>query len=234
MLEELKEAVWRANLDLAKQGLVILTWGNVSGIERRRDLVVIKPSGVGYDAMRPADMVVVALDGGAVVEGKLRPSSDTPSHLALYRAWPAIGGVTHSHSAHATMFAQACKPIPCLGTTHADQFYGEVPVARPLTREEVEEDYEGNTGRVIVERFADLDPKVIPGALVANHGPFTWGRDAADAVANAVALEAIAKMALGTLLIAPLTPPLAEHILDKHHLRKHGPAAYYGQKTKNE
>lgn len=228
MLEEIKAEVLRANLALVKQGLVVLTWGNVSAIDRERNLVVIKPSGVSYEALTASDMVVVDLDGH-VVEGRLNPSSDLPTHLGLYLAWPTIGGVAHTHSTHATMFAQACVPIPCFGTTHADHFNGEVPVTRVLTRREVNGDYEGNTGEVILERLADLSPTDMPAVLVANHGPFTWGHDAMDAVHNAVALEQVARMALGTLQLKPDTEPIADYVLDKHHDRKHGPGAYYGQ-----
>lgn len=228
MLEELKKEVMRANLSLVRHGLVTLTWGNASGIDRDEGLVVIKPSGVTYDALSAGDMVVVDLDGH-VVEGTLRPSSDLPTHLALYMAWPEIGGVVHSHSTHATVFSQACRPIPCYGTTHADHFYGEVPVTRPLTAREVEGDYEANTGDVIVECFEDLDPVEIPAVLVANHGPFTWGPDAGAAARNAIALEAVAEMALATQRINPDIEPIAQYILDKHYFRKHGPGAYYGQ-----
>ena len=229
MLDELKDQVCRANLDLVARGLVTLTWGNVSGIDRDKGLVVIKPSGVSYDAMKPADMAIVDLDG-KLVEGVLQPSTDTPTHVRLYRAWPDVGGIVHTHSTHAAMFAQACRPIPCLGTTHADHFYGEVPVTRPLTKQEVEETYEANTGAVILDRFAHLDHVAVPGVVVANHAPFAWGKDAADSVKNAVALEAVAQMALGTMLISPDVGPIAQHILDKHYFRKHGPGAYYGQK----
>ena len=233
MLEELKQQVWQANIDLANSGLVPLTWGNASGIDRPSGLVVIKPSGVSYDRLQPSDMVVVGLDG-KVVDSPLQPSSDTPAHLEVYRAWTAIGGITHTHSVHATMFAQACRPLPCLGTTHADHFYGEVPVTRLLTAEEVRADYETATGSVIVERFADLDPVVMPAVLVACHGPFTWGANAAAAVANAIALEEVSRMALGTLQLNPSIPPLAQYILDKHYHRKHGADAYYGQRTSDE
>jgi L-ribulose-5-phosphate 4-epimerase len=228
-LTELREEVCRANLDLVGHGLVTLTWGNVSGINENRDRVVIKPSGVGYDRMTPEQMVVVDLDG-KVVDGELRPSSDTPTHVLLYRRFEGIGGVTHTHSSHATSFAQACRCIPCLGTTHADHFYGDVPLTRIMTEDEVKGGYEVNTGHVIVERFADLKPLEYPGVLVANHGPFTWGKDAADSVKNAVALEQIAKMALATFSLSPEQPAIAQYLLDKHYLRKHGSGAYYGQK----
>jgi len=229
MLEELKEQVRQANVELAAGGLVTLTWGNVSGLNAARDRVVIKPSGVPYQRLRPADMVVVDLDG-RVVEGGLRPSSDTPTHVLLYRHFAGIGGITHTHSRYATAFAQARRELPCLGTTHADHFHGAVPVARPLTAAEVEADYEGNTGRVIVERFAGLDPMAMPAVLVAGHAPFTWGRDAADSLKNAIALEAVAEMALATYQLDPQAPPLEAYVLDKHYRRKHGPNAYYGQK----
>jgi L-ribulose-5-phosphate 4-epimerase len=229
MLDQLKRDVWQANLDLVTHGLVVLTWGNASGVDRERGVMVIKPSGVSYDDMRPSDMVAVDIATGEVAEGDLKPSSDTRTHLALYRAWPAIGGAVHTHSIYAAMFAQACRPIPCYGTTHADQFYGDVPVTRTLTREEVARDYEASTGDVIVERFADLDPMAVPAVLAANHGPFAWGRDVASAVTNAVALEAVAKMAVGALLLNPGLGPIPQHILDKHYRRKHGPDAYYGQ-----
>ena len=228
MLEELKEIVWRANLDLVAHHLVTLTWGNASGIDRGEGLVVIKPSGVAYESMKPADMVVVDLDGH-VVEGALRPSSDTPTHVCLYRHFARLGGVVHTHSPSATAFSQACRPIPCLGTTHADTFSGEVPITRPLTRAEVETDYELNTGRVIVERFAELNPLTMPAVLVANHGSFTWGSSSEQAVQHAIILEEVARIALATLCLRPDTPPLAAYILDKHHSRKHGPNAYYGQ-----
>jgi L-ribulose-5-phosphate 4-epimerase len=229
MLEALKRNVCEANLALVRAGLVTLTWGNASGLDPRRRLVVIKPSGVDYAKMKPADMVVVDLDG-RLVEGRLRPSSDLPSHLVLYRAWPRIGGIVHTHAAHATTFAQAGRDIPCLGTTHADHFHGAVPLTRPLPAREVRDDYEAATGRVIVERFAALDPVAVPGVLVANHGPFTWGRDVADAVRNAIALEAVARLAAATFALNPKARPLARHLLDKHYRRKHGPDAYYGQK----
>ena len=227
--DQLKSEVCQANRQLAAAGLVVLTWGNVSGIDRERQVVAIKPSGVAYESLTPADMVVVDLDG-AIVEGSLRPSSDTPTHLALYRAWDAIGGIVHTHSACATMFAQACRPIPCLGTTHADRFYGEIPVTRSLTEAEVADDYETNTGAVVIERFAELSPVDTPAALVANHGPFAWAAGAADAVETAVVVEEVARMALGTMRINPDAQPLMGYILDKHYQRKHGPNAYYGQR----
>ena len=228
MLEELKSEVWQANLDLDRSGLVTLTWGNVSGRDPADGLVVIKPSGVAYGDLRPEHLVVVDVDG-KVVEGALNPSSDTPTHLVLYKAFGEIGGITHSHSVYASMFAQACREIPCLGTTHADLFYGAVPLARALTRDEVKEDYEGNTGSVIAERFADINPKEMPAVLAAHHGPFTWGRNAAASVETAIALETVAKMAFGTVLLNADIPPIPGHILDKHYQRKHGPDAYSGQ-----
>jgi len=231
MLDQLKQDVWQANLDLVTHGLVVLTWGNASGVDRGRGVMVIKPSGVSYADMQPADMVAVDIATGETVEGDLRPSSDTRTHLALYRAWPAIGGAIHTHSIYATMFAQACRPLPCFGTTHADQFYGDVPVTRTLTPEEVDRDYEASTGDVIVERFAELDPIAVPAVLAANHGPFAWGKDVESAVTNAAALEAVAKMAVGALLINPGMGPIPQHIVDKHYLRKHGPGAYYGQES---
>jgi L-ribulose-5-phosphate 4-epimerase len=230
MLQQLKEDVLAANLELVKSGLVTLTWGNVSGISRQEGLLVIKPSGVPYEKLTAADMVVVDLDGKRV-EGKLNPSSDTPTHLRLYGEYPSIGGIAHTHSMYATMFAQACREITCFGTTHADHFAGPVPVTRFLSDEEVHEDYEGNTGTVIIERFRGLSPESVPGVLVAGHAPFTWGRDASDSVKNSIALEHVARMAFGTLQLNPETRELAHYILYKHFQRKHGPTAYYGQKS---
>ena len=229
MIEKLKEQVFLANLDLVKYNLVTLTWGNVSGILREKGLIVIKPSGVDYDEMKMDDMLVLDMDA-RVVEGKLRPSSDTPTHIELYKAFPTISGITHSHSEYATMFAQACYEIPCFGTTHADHFFGPVPVTRFLTQEEVESDYELNTGKVIVERFKNLDPVSTPGVLVAGHGPFTWGKDALDSVKNNLVLERVAAMAIGTLQLNSNVAPIPDYIRDKHYKRKHGPGAYYGQK----
>lgn len=229
MLEELREQVCHANRDLVGCGLVTLTWGNVSGIDRAQAMVVIKPSGVPYEELLPGHMVVVDLDGNRV-EGDLNPSSDTATHVLLYRRFTGIGGVTHTHSRYATMYAQARREIPCLGTTHADHFFGPVPVTRPLTAEEVAADYEANTGCVIVERFANLDPLAMPAVLVAGHAPFTWGTTARGSLHNAVALEAVAEMALGTFQIDRHAPLLEPYVLDKHYQRKHGPAAYYGQK----
>lgn len=228
MLTGLKIAVLKANLELVKQGLVIFTWGNVSSIDRERGYVVIKPSGVAYEDMTAEDMVVVDLDG-RVVEGKLRPSSDTPTHLILYRAFPHIGGIVHTHSSWATAWAQAGKPIPALGTTHADYFYGPVPCTRKLTETEIQSAYEAETGNVIVETFRNLDPTAVPGVLVNNHAPFTWGKNPNEAVHNAKVLEEVAKMAWVTLQINP-TATIDQFLLDKHYLRKHGKDSYYGQK----
>ena len=230
MLEALKETVCEANLELSRRGVVLYTWGNVSGIDRARGLVVIKPSGVPYQGMQPSDMVVVDLEG-RIVEGTLRPSSDTPTHLELYKAFPEIGGVVHTHSTHAVVFAQAGMEIPPLGTTHADYFYGAVPVSRSLTRDEVQEAYEKNTGRVIVEIVKETGREAldVPGVLVRNHGPFTWGKDPEEAVYHSVVLEEIAEMAWKTLQINP-SAALPPYILEKHYQRKHGPQAYYGQK----
>lgn len=231
MLEELKEKVFRANLDLVKHGLVIFTWGNVSGIDREKGLVVIKPSGVDYDTMKVDDMVVVDLNTGKVVEGNLRPSSDTPTHLALYRAFPEIGGVVHTHSTYATAWAEAGKDIPNIGTTHADYFYQAIPCTADMTEAEVKGDYELETGNVIIKRFEGMNPVHTPGVLVKNHGPFAWGKSPADAVHNAVVMEQIAKMAFVAFSVNPdLTMnPL---LIEKHFNRKHGPNAYYGQAKK--
>ena len=229
MLEQLKQEVYEANLDLVKKGMVIYTWGNVSGIDRESGLVVIKPSGVDYGAMRPEDMVVVELNG-AVVEGRWRPSSDTPTHLALYQSFPAVGGITHTHSTFAVAFAQAGLPIPALGTTHADYFYGDIPCTRSLTAAEIQAAYEKNTGLVIAETFQGKDPLAVPGVLVKGHGPFTWGKNAAESVYHAVVLDKVAEMALHTLSLSPAAPRVPQHLLDKHYFRKHGANAYYGQK----
>lgn len=228
MLEELKKQVCEANLDLPKYGLVTFTWGNVSAIDREKGLFVIKPSGVSYDDMKPEDMVVMDLDGNKV-EGDLNPSSDTPTHLELYKAFPECGGIVHTHSSWATSFAQAGKSIPPFGTTHADYFYGEIPATRLMTKEEIEGEYEKNTGTVIIETFKDKDPMAVPAVLVTNHGPFAWGTDAHNAVHNAVVLEEVAKMALRSMQLNPTLPPISQTILDKHYLRKHGANAYYGQ-----
>ena len=230
MLEKLKAEVCKANLDLVKEGLVIQTWGNASGVDRARGLMVIKPSGVPYDGMRPKHMVVVSLKTGKVVEGNLKPSSDTDTHRALYRAFPNIGGVVHTHSLYATAWAQAGKSLPAYGTTQADYWYGAVPCTRPLTPREIKTDYEANTGQVIVDAFQKLDPMQHPAVLVAGHGPFSWGRDVDEAVHNASVLEFIARLASETLRLNPKTKPMPSALLDKHFLRKHGPKAYYGQK----
>ena len=231
MLEELKRQVCEANLELPRRGLVTYTWGNVSGIDRERSLVVIKPSGVSYEDLTPDMLVVLDLNGNQI-EGTLNPSSDTRTHLELYKAYPALGGVVHTHSTYAVAFAQARRDLPALGTTHADYFYGPVPCTRELTPAEVDEDYERNTGKVIVETFSarGIDPVHVPGVLCASHGPFTWGKDPAQAVYHAVVLEEVARMALLTLTIDPTAAPAPQHVLDKHFLRKHGPGAYYGQK----
>lgn len=230
MLEELKLQVYEANMELPGRGLVTYTWGNVSGIDRKKGLFVIKPSGVDYDRLRPEDMVVMDLDGNRV-EGTMNPSSDTATHLEIYKAFAAVGGIVHTHSPMATAWAQAGRAIPCYGTTHADYFYGEIPCARNLTPEEIEAGYEKNTGLVIAEAFAGIDPLHVPGVLCKNHGPFTWGRDAAQAVHNAVVLEEIARMNLYTEMLNPKAEPAPQCMQDKHFMRKHGPGAYYGQKT---
>lgn len=230
MLEALKQAVYEANMELPRRGLVTYTWGNVSGIDRERGLVVIKPSGVDYEALKPEDLVVLDL-AGSRVEGRLNPSSDAKTHLALYNAFPALGGVVHTHSPHAVAWAQAGRDVPAYGTTHADYFYGPVPCARDLTAEEIDEDYEANTGRVIVETFRErgIDPVHVPAVICRSHGPFTWGRDAAQAVYHAVVLEEVAKMAILTEQVNPNATAAPQRIQDKHFLRKHGPNAYYGQ-----
>ena len=227
MLQRIKEQVFGANRLLKESGLVVLTWGNVSQIDRENGYIVIKPSGVAYDAMRAEDMVVVDLEG-RVVEGNLKPSSDLPTHLELYKAFPQIGGITHTHSRWATVFSQADREIPALGTTHADTFYGAVPVTRKMTDEEIAGEYEKETGRVIVETFSQMDPACIPGVLVQSHGPFTWGKDAMQSVENAIVLEETAMMAWNTLMLNPQAQ-LQQSLLDKHYLRKHGANAYYGQ-----
>jgi len=235
MLEQLKKQVCQANLDLVKEGLVIQTWGNVSGIDRAKGLVVIKPSGVPYDGMKPEHQVVVSLATGRLVEGKLKPSSDTDTHLVLYRAFPEVGGIVHTHSLYATAWAQAKRGIRSYGTTQADYWYGDVPCTRLLSPREIKTDYETNTGRVIVETFRKLkfDAVQHPAVLVASHGPFTWGMDAQDAVHNAVVLEFIARLASETLRINPRARPMQSVLLDKHFLRKHGATAYYGQTVKH-
>lgn len=229
MLEELKQTVWEANLMLPRYSLVTFTWGNVSGIDRERGLVVIKPSGVEYDAMKPEDMVVVDLATGETVEGRWKPSSDTPTHLALYRAFDALGGIVHTHSHWATSWAQAGRSIPALGTTHADYFYGGIPCTRPMTPEEIAGAYELETGNVIVETFAQRSAADVPAVLVHSHGPFAWGTDPHNAVHNAVVLEQVAQMAYHTLMLDPARGNMQQELLDKHYLRKHGKNAYYGQ-----
>ena len=228
MLEELKKQVYEANMELVKQGLVIYTWGNVSGIDRKTDLVVIKPSGVDYNKLKAKDMVVVNLNG-KVIEGNLKPSSDTPTHLELYKNFKNIGGVVHTHSTWATSWAQAGRSIPAYGTTHADYFYGEIPCARELTKYEIENDYEKNTGEVIVETFKDIDENAIPGVLCNGHGPFSWGKDPMNAVYNAKVLEQVAMMAYNTEEINRYAKNISQNLLDRHYLRKHGKSAYYGQ-----
>ena len=229
MLEALKEKVCNANLQLVSHGLVLFTWGNVSAIDSETRLVIIKPSGISYDHMKPEDMVVLDLDGN-VVEGKWRPSSDTPTHLELYKAYPQIGGIVHTHSTYATAFAQAGRDIPAYGTTHADYFYGDIPCARRLTKEEVEGAYEKNTGLVMIETLGDRNPMEVPAMLTTSHGPFAWGKDADEAVYHAVVLEEVARMSLLTEQINPQATPADKYLLDKHYLRKHGKNAYYGQK----
>lgn len=233
MLEELKERVFRANLDLARYNLVIFTWGNVSGIDREKSLVVIKPSGVDYDSMKASDMVVVDLKTGETVEGELNPSSDTPTHLILYRTYPDIGGIVHTHSTYATAWAQAGKDIPNIGTTHSDYYHNDIPCTGDMTEKEIKGDYELETGNVIVKRLnqGNINPMHTPGALVKNHGPFAWGKNPDNAVYNAVVMEQVAKMAYLSFAINPETSmnPL---LVEKHFSRKHGPNAYYGQKKK--
>ena len=231
MLEELRKAVYEANMELPRRGLVTYTWGNVSGIDREKGLVVIKPSGVDYDQLKPEHLVVLDLEGN-IVEGTLNPSSDTKTHLELYKAFPALGGIVHTHSPYAVGWAQAGRDIPAYGTTHADYFYGPIPCARHLTPDEVEEDYEKNTGKSIIETFRErgIDPAHVPAVICHSHGPFTWGKSPSQAVYHAVVLEEVAKMALFTAQIAPDAPAAPQHIQDKHFLRKHGPNAYYGQK----
>ncbi len=230
MLEDLKKDVCIANIELQKRNLIIYSWGNVSGIDRAKGLVAIKPSGVSYDELTPEKIVIVDLTG-KVVEGDLNPSSDTPTHLELYRSFESLGGVCHTHSLNATIWSQACCDIPCFGTTHADHFYGSIPVTAILTDEEIASDYELNTGKAIVKRFADIDPSQMPAVLVANHGPFSWGSSPAAAVQSMVILEQTAAMALGTITINSDQPPIGRTLLDKHYLRKHGAGAYYGQKA---
>ena len=230
MLEQLKQQVYEANMELPRRGLVTYTWGNVSGIDRESGLFVIKPSGVEYDELRPEDLVVLDLNGNKV-EGKLNPSSDTKTHIELYKAFPELGGIVHTHSTHAVAWAQAGRDIPCFGTTHADYFYGPVPCARALTQEEIDEDYEKNTGKVIIEAFRgrNIQPMHVPGVICSSRGPFTWGKDAAQAVYHAVVLEEVAKMALLTLQMDPNDAPAPQRIQDNHFLRKPGPNPYYAQ-----
>ncbi len=230
MLEQLKQQVFEANLELPKRNLVTYTWGNVSGIDRATNRVVIKPSGVDYETMTASDMVVVDLDG-KVIEGKWKPSSDTPTHVELYRAFPEAGGIVHTHSRWATIFAEAGRAVPAMGTTHADYFYGAVPCTRPMTDAEIQGEYEKETGKMIIEAFDGIDPMTIPGVLVYSHGPFTWGKDAAEAVHNAVVLEEIAFMDWHAMALNPKQDTMQKALLDKHYLRKHGKNAYYGQKS---
>ena len=227
MLDKLKTVVYKANLDLVKNGLVVHTWGNVSGRDKESGLIVIKPSGVSYESMKPDDMVVID-QKGKVIEGKFKPSTDAPTHLLLYKAYESLGGVVHTHSSYATSWAQAGRAIPPFGTTHADHFYGEVPCTRVLTKKEIENDYEINTGKIIIEKMGDNNPLTVPSVLVNGHGPFCWGKDAENAVYNAVALEEIAKMAFYTVMLGK-TEPIDKFLLDKHFKRKHGSGAYYGQ-----
>ena len=231
MLEELKEKVYLANMELPKRGLVTYTWGNVSGIDREKGLFVIKPSGVEYEELKPSDMVVMDLEGNQV-EGDMNPSSDTKTHLVLYNAFPQIGGIVHTHSPYAVSWAQAGEDLPCYGTTHADYFYGSIPCARHLTQEELDEDYEKNTGITIVETFKErgIDPVAVPAVLCFSHGPFTWGKDPAQAVYHSVVLEECAKMGIFTRMVNPNAAPAPQRMQDKHYMRKHGPNAYYGQK----
>lgn len=229
-MDQLKKLVYEANMELWRRNLVIYTWGNVSQIDREKGIVAIKPSGVPYETMTADQIVLMDLATGRVLEGDLNPSSDAPTHLALYRAWPEIGGVTHTHSPYATAWAQACSSIPCFGTTHADYFRGDIPVTRFLTPVETEEAYEANTGTVIIEAFEGRNPMYTPAVLARGHGPFTWGKSGMDSVHNAVVLEELAKMAMWTLSITPDQAELPQHVSDKHFYRKHGPNAYYGQK----
>jgi L-ribulose-5-phosphate 4-epimerase len=229
MYDQLKQIICEANLQLQKHNLVIFSWGNVSAIDRTNGVVAIKPSGVAYDQLTPDKIVLLDLNG-KILESSLNPSSDTPTHLELYRSFKTIGGICHTHSVFATMWAQSCREIPCFGTTHADYFYGPVPVTKPMTKREIEADYELNTGKVIVKRFAKLDPLQNRAVLVANHGPFTWGKSAGESVEAAVVLEQVAKMAFGTICINPRQKKISQVLLDKHYLRKHGRTAYYGQK----
>lgn len=230
MLEKLKEQVYLANMELPRYGLVTFTWGNVSGVDQGSGCVVIKPSGVDYGKLSPEKMVVVRIEDGAVVEGDLHPSSDTATHLAIYRAFPQLGGIVHTHSRWATSWAQAGCPIPCYGTTHADYFYGEIPCLRNLTEQEIQDGYEKNTGVLIADYMKAYDPMAVPGVLCKNHGPFTWGENPAQAVHNAVVLEAVAEMAAHCLSINQAAEPIPKYLQDKHYFRKHGANAYYGQR----
>ena len=233
MLEKLKEEVFKANLELPKKGLVLFTWGNVSAIDREKNLIVIKPSGVDYEVMKAEDMVVIDLEGN-IIEGNLNPSSDTPTHIELYKAFPEIGGIVHTHSTNATIWAQSGRDLPAYGTTQADYFYGFVPCTRKMSAEEIKGEYEKETGTVIIETFEkrEIKPKFVPGVLVNSHGPFTWGKNPGEAVYNSVVLEEIAKMAIFTELLNKDIKPMQQELLDKHFLRKHGENAYYGQKKK--
>jgi L-ribulose-5-phosphate 4-epimerase len=233
MLEKLKEEVYKANIELPAKGLVLFTWGNVSAIDREKNLVVIKPSGVEYDKLKPEDMVVVNLDG-KVVEGNLNPSSDTPTHIELYKKFPETGGIVHTHSTNATIWAQSGRDIPAYGTTHGDYFYGAIPCTRKMTPEEIAGEYEKETGTIIIETFEkrNINPKFVPAVIVHSHGPFTWGKDAAEAVHNSIVLEELAKMAMFTEQVNKDVKPMQQELLDKHFLRKHGENAYYGQKKK--
>lgn len=228
MLEKLKQEVWQANMNLQKYGLIVFTWGNASGIDREKGLIVIKPSGVDYEKMQPEDMVVLDLEGNQV-EGALRPSSDAPTHVVIYRGFPEVGGIVHTHSSYATTWAQAGKSIPAFGTTHADYFYGDIPCTRSLSKEEIQGKYEEETGNVIVDTFENRNPLHVPGVLVGSHGPFSWGKDAHEAVYHAVVLEEVAKMALNTRSANSEAKAIDQALLDKHFLRKHGKNAYYGQ-----
>ena len=232
-LADLKHQVWKANMALVDHGLVVLTWGNASGIDRDAGVVAIKPSGVDYSTLRPEDIVLVSLEDGTLVSDGLNPSSDTATHLALYRSFPEVGGIVHTHSRAATSWAQAGKPIPCLGTTHADYFYGEIPITRELRQKEIEEAYEENTGKAIVECFHEkkIPPHFVPGVLLPFHGPFAWGANVEVALENAVVLEEVAGIALGSVQISPTARVIPDALLDKHFLRKHGPGAYYGQES---
>ena len=230
MLQQLKEEVFEANISLVRSGLVALTWGNASAVDRPSGLMVIKPSGIPYDTMKPKDIVVVSLETGKVVEGKLRPSSDAPTHRMLYAGFAEIGGIVHTHSPHATAWAQAKKELPPLGTTHADHFHGAVPCTRMMTDDEIEGGYEENTGRVILERFAGMDPLHVPAVFVASHAPFAWGKNVGDAVKNAITLEQVCGMATETLLLNPSLSSMTPALVKKHFFRKHGKDAYYGQK----